>query len=417
MKIYNEIADWFHLLTHPSDYADEAADYVRLIREAQPGARTLLELGAGGGNNASHMKRHFTCTLTDLSPRMLEVSRSINPECEHIQGDMRELRLERQFDVVFVHDAVEYMTTLDDLSRAVRTAYVHARPGGLALFVPDGTRETFVESADHGGHDGPDGRAMRYLEWTIDLDPADTFYEVHFACLLREGDTVRLVHDRHQHALFTRQQWREVLEGAGFEVTVAPLEREREKGEFPSPSLLASRTAEEIGERRANVCGTLEVGEVPAVLHRNQPGLRNRARDVCRYLGGDEVIVAPDDQRRHAQACQTGMQIVPLDLPGVVRQLVFHRSRLEDPCLALADESRFHRRHQLLVVCGTLQRRLEMEPIPGGDRLGVALLVGCALRDGALSIHVGGAELPEVVLAQHREVGSRGRCGIHQDQM
>ena len=52
MKIYNELADWFHLLTHPSDYADEAADYVRLIHGALPGARTLLELGAGGGNNA-----------------------------------------------------------------------------------------------------------------------------------------------------------------------------------------------------------------------------------------------------------------------------------------------------------------------------------------------------------------------------
>ena len=86
MKIYNELADWFHLLTHPSDYADEAADYVRLIHGARPDARTLLELGAGGGNNASHMKRHFTCTLTDLSPRMLEVSRSINPDASTSRG-------------------------------------------------------------------------------------------------------------------------------------------------------------------------------------------------------------------------------------------------------------------------------------------------------------------------------------------
>ena len=151
MKIYNEFADWFHLLTHPRDYADEAADYVRLIHGARPDARTLLELGAGGGNNASHMKRHFTCTLTDLSPRMLEVSRSINPDCEHIQGDMRELRLGRQFDAVFVHDAVEYMTSLEDLSRAVRTAYEHTRPGGIALFVPDGTRESFVPSTITAG--------------------------------------------------------------------------------------------------------------------------------------------------------------------------------------------------------------------------------------------------------------------------
>ena len=183
MKIYNEYADWFHLLTHPSEYSGEAADYVSLIRAALPDARTLLELGAGGGNNALHMKRHFTSTLTDLSPRMLDLSRTTNPECEHIQGDMRELRLGRLFDAVFVHDAVEYMTTLDDLSRAVRTAFVHTRPGGVALFVPDGTKETFAAYTDHGGHDGADGRAMRYLEWTIDTDPADSFYEVHFAGL------------------------------------------------------------------------------------------------------------------------------------------------------------------------------------------------------------------------------------------
>jgi SAM-dependent methyltransferase len=224
VKLYNEFADWFHLLTHPSDYVAEAADYVRLIHEALPGARTLLELGAGGGNNALHMKAHFTCTLTDLSPRMLEVSRSINPECEHIQGDMRALRLGRQFDAVFVHDAVEYMTSLDDLSRAVLTAYEHTRPGGVALFVPDGTSETFVESVGDGGHDGPDGRALRYLEWTIDPDPADSLYEVHFAVLLREGGKVRVFLDRHLHALFTRRQWHDVLEGAGFVITAPPLD-------------------------------------------------------------------------------------------------------------------------------------------------------------------------------------------------
>jgi hypothetical protein len=41
---------------------------------------------------------------------MLEISKSLNPDCEHIVSDMRALRLNRQFDVVFVHDAVEYMT-------------------------------------------------------------------------------------------------------------------------------------------------------------------------------------------------------------------------------------------------------------------------------------------------------------------
>ena len=58
----------------------------------------------------------------------------------------------------------------------------------------------------------------------IDPDPGETFYEVHFACLLREGDDVRVVHDCHRHALFTRQQWREVIESAGFELTTPLLD-------------------------------------------------------------------------------------------------------------------------------------------------------------------------------------------------
>ncbi|MBM3773216.1 MAG: class I SAM-dependent methyltransferase [Acidimicrobiia bacterium] len=224
VKIYDEYADWFHLLTARKDYAAEAADYVSLIESICPDARTLLELGCGGGNNASYLKHRFDCTLTDLSPRMLDVSRSINPECEHIAGDMRTLRLGRQFDAVFVHDAVEYMTTADDLRQVASTAYVHTRPGGVALFVPDGTAETFAECVDDGGEDGADGRAMRYQEWAFDPDPTDGVYEVHFACLLREGGAVRMIHDRHVHGLFTRQLWLDVLASAGFDVTLPPLD-------------------------------------------------------------------------------------------------------------------------------------------------------------------------------------------------
>ncbi|HEX2345637.1 MAG TPA: class I SAM-dependent methyltransferase, partial [Gaiellaceae bacterium] len=84
MRIYGELAPWFHLLTHPSEYAEEAAYYTQVIDTVSDGrARTLLELGSGGGNNASHMKARFDCTLTDLSQEMIELSRTINPECEH----------------------------------------------------------------------------------------------------------------------------------------------------------------------------------------------------------------------------------------------------------------------------------------------------------------------------------------------
>src|SRR5215831_5282157 len=140
-RLYGELASWFHLLSSPPDYAEEA-DFARglLMETGKAPPRTVLELGSGGGNNASHLKAHFQMTLVDLSPGMLELSRQLNPECEHMLGDMKTLRLGRGFDAVFVHDAIMYMTTEDDLRRAIETAFVHCRTGGAAVFMPDVVR-------------------------------------------------------------------------------------------------------------------------------------------------------------------------------------------------------------------------------------------------------------------------------------
>jgi len=216
MKMYGELADWFHLLTAPEEYAEEAAAYRRTIVEAAPAARTLLELGSGGGNNASHLKAWFECTLTDRSEPMLAVSRRLNPECEHLPGDMRTLRLGRTFDVVFVHDALMYLTTEGDLRQAMQTTFVHLAPGGVAVFVPDFTLERLPLGTHTGGNDG-DGRSLRYLEWTDDRDPRDTQFEVDYVFMLRDGDrSVRVVHERHECGVFPEATWLRALRETGF---------------------------------------------------------------------------------------------------------------------------------------------------------------------------------------------------------
>lgn len=183
---------------------------------------TVLELGSGGGNNASHMKAYFTLTLTDKSRAMLDISHKLNPECEHIQGDMRNIRIKRLFDSVFVHDAVSYMTTFSDLCMAVETAFIHCKPGGAVLFAPDYLCETFRTSTQHGGHDAGD-RGLRYLEWTWDPDQTDTSYFVDFAYLLKERENIRCESERHVLGLFSEAEWRQVLDKAGFvDVTTVP---------------------------------------------------------------------------------------------------------------------------------------------------------------------------------------------------
>ena len=216
--LYRELSSWWPLLSAPADYAEEAAYYAKALRgHSRIPIESVLELGSGGGNNASHMKQVFErLTLVDISPGMLEVSQALNPECEHHLGDMRSVRPGRLFDCVFVHDAICYATTLDDLRRVVETAHRHCRPGGAVLFAPDYVRETFRATTDHGGHD-ENGRGLRYLEWTWDPDPTDSTYVTDYAFLLRESDgTIEARYDRHVEGLFATTEWIDVFESAGF---------------------------------------------------------------------------------------------------------------------------------------------------------------------------------------------------------
>ena len=220
MKLYGELSEWWPTFSSPDDYREETAFFARtLIKLGDPAPRRVLELGSGGGNSAFHLKKRFEMTLVDLSPQMLAVSRALNPECEHIESDIRTVRLGRTFDAVFVHDAICHMTTEADLRAVMQTAFVHLRAGGVALFVPDFVRETFVENTDHGGNDTDRG-SVRFLQWTTDPDPRDTTYLVDFAILIRdEQGQTRLVHDRHTYGLFARAKWRGLMREVGFVVS------------------------------------------------------------------------------------------------------------------------------------------------------------------------------------------------------
>jgi SAM-dependent methyltransferase len=226
MKLYNELASWWQLMSPAAEYAEEAAFYRTTLNNAAPRpVESLLEIGSGGGNNASHMKQHYKETvLIDKSPAMLAVSRMLNPGLEHHEGDMRTVRLGRQFDAVFVHDAVCYMTTESDLRHAIETAFVHCKPGGVALFCPDYIRENFEAGADHGGEDAGT-RGMRWLSWQWQRHPDDTTYFVDYAYLLRETDgSVHIEYDRHVEGLFPRDTWLRLFEDAGFTHKVLPFE-------------------------------------------------------------------------------------------------------------------------------------------------------------------------------------------------
>jgi SAM-dependent methyltransferase len=219
-RVYRDLADWWPLISPPEVYEQEA-EYLAGVLDscASLPVREVLDLGSGGGHVAAHLKERFTLTLVDLSDDMLAVSRRLNPQCRHLRGDMRSLRLGRLFDAVLVHDAVDYITSVPDLAQLVATAFAHCRPGGMALFVPDHLKDDFAELTGGGGG-GQDigGRQASFTEHTWDPDPGDDWVQADYEFTLRGADgRVGLIRESHRLGAFSRETWLQQIAAGGFE--------------------------------------------------------------------------------------------------------------------------------------------------------------------------------------------------------
>ncbi len=218
-RLYHDLSDLWPILSPPSDYLIESKAIRRLLHERiRPCHRPhLLELGGGGGHGLSHLADGFRCAAVDLSYSMLENSRRLNPGNETYMGDMRAIRLDRIFDAVLLHDAIDYMLVESDVHKALSTARAHLNPGGMLLVGPTYTRESFVNhQVEHDQRHCGD-LTLTYLSYIHDPDPSDSTFEMVLSIIHNSGGQVRLIEDRHRCGLFTLDRWRAMLDGSGFD--------------------------------------------------------------------------------------------------------------------------------------------------------------------------------------------------------
>ena len=233
IRLYNELAYLWPVISPPEDYAVEALYWLRTIEcKLGPGAHNLLELGVGGGHLLSYLTHQHRAAAVDVSPRMLELSRGRNPGVEHRLGDMRTVRLGRLFDAVLIHDAVSYMLTENDLRAVFETARAHLRPNGLLLVAPDMVAESFYEGKVIRWTTSAGGVTITTEEILHDPDPSDTQVESLFTYDITENGVRRVVQDLHVTGLFSIDAWTSLMKEAGFAVERTPMPGEDGYGEW-----------------------------------------------------------------------------------------------------------------------------------------------------------------------------------------
>ena len=144
MSSFSDYAPYYDLFYRGKDYAAESAFVLGLLRERNPGVKSILELGCGTGGHAVHFAEAGCEVLgVDLSRGMIEHAhtrfRSLPVDLcgrfRGLQGDAANFTSPEKVDaVVSLFHVASYQTTNQNLMGYFRSAASALHPGGLFLF-------------------------------------------------------------------------------------------------------------------------------------------------------------------------------------------------------------------------------------------------------------------------------------------
>jgi hypothetical protein len=176
----------------------------------------LLHLGCGGGSVDCQLKQWYHITGVDRSDSMLANARATNPDVEYLRGDIRDVRLDRTFDAVLVHDAISYMTSIDELEAVYRTAAAHLAVGGVMIALPEELRGRVAADRVEVDTSTDGERVVTVIETNYDADPTDHTFETTFVFLIRERGEMKVEVDRHVVGIFELDEFLGAMRAAGF---------------------------------------------------------------------------------------------------------------------------------------------------------------------------------------------------------
>ena len=216
-RLYSDLAALWRIFSPPEEYVEEVETFrARFRRHGVPDGGSLLHLGSGGGSVDYHLKQFYRVTGVDISEAMVAESRRLNPEVEYVCGDIRSVRLDRTFDAVLVHDAISYMTSVDELRAVYRAAAAHLQVGGVMVALPEELKERLPSLGPTAEARVSGSTVLTVMETHFVPDPLDHAFENVYVFLIREGDELRVELDRHVVGAFQLEEFLGAMRSAGF---------------------------------------------------------------------------------------------------------------------------------------------------------------------------------------------------------
>lgn len=218
-----ELAEVYEIFyrSRGKDWAAEAKDITRLIRDRRPGASTLLDVACGTGAHLATFRTQFAHTEgLEVAESMRALAHERLAGLTVHPGDMRDFALDRTFDaVVCLFCAIGYLDTVAQMRAAVRSMAAHLLPGGVLVIEPWWFPENHIEGYVAGDLGRENGLTVARISHST-LRGRATRMEVRF--LVGDSSGIKEFTEIDVLTLFARDEYQAAFTDAGCSVEYLP---------------------------------------------------------------------------------------------------------------------------------------------------------------------------------------------------
>lgn len=226
-EVFNEYAAYYNLLYKDKDYSKECEYIHKLVREYAPQAKTILNLGCGTGNHDFILsEKGYSITGVDFSAQMISIAserlqkeNTKNPD--FLCADIRELRLEKKFDVVIsLFHVMSYQVTNTDILNAFKTAREHLSGNGIFIFDFWYGPAVLTSRPEERTKLLEDEKIKVVREANPVMHPNENIVDVNYAFQINEKATGKMFKNKEQHRMryFFMPELKAYLAQTGFKI-------------------------------------------------------------------------------------------------------------------------------------------------------------------------------------------------------
>ncbi len=228
--LYKDLARYYDLIYSSKDYEAEAKDLKTVIAKYKKSTgKDLLDVACGTGKHLEYLKRWYSCVGLDVSQAMLDIARKKVKGITFRKGDMTELKLDKNFDIITcLFSSIGYVRTYKNLQKTLVGFSKHLKPGGVVIIGPWLTSQTYHVGFPHmTTYNSPDIKIARLS--VSEQRGNISIMDMHYLIAERNRKTAYFV-DRHELGMFEQKRFLELMTKAGFKARYIKSRNTKDRG-------------------------------------------------------------------------------------------------------------------------------------------------------------------------------------------